>query len=289
MRREQSIPQVVYRHLFPNPRPEDPQNFAQHLSKNLVGEVRIETATFYGSLDTIEARYPGLNYSYGPHRKRLGRFPHHARLFRAFDELALTETEIASMCRWEGTLWARQRYEQDEGIKVRDTTGEEIGPWVDTRKSRPKGDGIKVKTDIEVEIEQVRPAHAMHDMEMDDEVEEEEEGMDDGEDDDEQSDEEIPESVGFELNQRLLQAAAMREQGVNVPMDPEWEQFLKEQSERQEQERGRTAVNPAATTIHNLLQETRRSTYSTLVNEMLEQGLPAVQTPPAPSANPSVH
>ena len=74
MHRKQHIQTLVYNNLFPNPRPEDPATFSAHLSKNLVGEVRIETATFYGSLDTVEARYPGLNYSHPPHRKRLGRF-----------------------------------------------------------------------------------------------------------------------------------------------------------------------------------------------------------------------
>ncbi|KIW08798.1 uncharacterized protein PV09_00732 [Verruconis gallopava] len=158
MRREQSIATIVYNHLFPSPTPSDPPDFASHLAKNLVAEVRIETQRFYGGLETVEARYPGLNYSHPPHRKRLGRFPHHARLFKAFDELGLTEHEISMLCRWEGTLWARQRYERDEGIKVVDTTGMEIGPYVDrrrvqkrSRRSSPRG--IKVKTHIEVEIE----------------------------------------------------------------------------------------------------------------------------------------
>ena len=39
----------------------------------------------------------------------------------------------------------------------------------------------------------------------------------------------------FSLNARLLHAAALREQGnANVPMDPEWEQYLKEAQERGE-------------------------------------------------------
>ncbi|KAK7510356.1 hypothetical protein IWZ03DRAFT_318909 [Phyllosticta citriasiana] len=211
MHRKQPISVLVYHHLFPHPRPEDPSSFSAHLSKNLVGEVRIETATFYGSLDTIEARYPGLNYSHGPHRKRLARFPHHARLFRAFDELRLTESEIASLCRWEGTLWARQRYERDEGIKVLDTTGNEIGSWQgQSRRSARKNSEIKVKTDIEVEIEdQQQQANEAEDEDMEDD-----------------SDEEI-ESIGIPLNQRLIEAAARREQGApNVMMDADWEKYL---------------------------------------------------------------
>ncbi|KAF2006705.1 hypothetical protein P154DRAFT_412732, partial [Amniculicola lignicola CBS 123094] len=237
MHRKTPISVLVYSTIFPKPLPTDPPNFSAHLSKNLVGEVRIETATFYGSLDTIEARYPGLNYAFPPHRKRLGRFPHHKRLFEAFNELGLTDSEILGFCRWEGTLWARERYERDEGVKVRDTTGMEIGEWVDRRKllSAHNNKGINVKTDIEVAIEEVPQAVHPHevtaearigDTEMRDEDEEEGEG--------EESDEEVDESVGFELNQRLLHAAAMREQGVNVAMDPEWEQYLKEAQERGE-------------------------------------------------------
>ncbi|KAF2259536.1 hypothetical protein CC78DRAFT_419962, partial [Lojkania enalia] len=228
MHRKVQISSLVYSTLFPNPSSSDPSSFSAHLSKNLVGEVRIETATFYGSLDTIEARYPGLNYAYAPHRKRLGRFPHHKKLFEAFDKLGLTESEILGFCRWEGTLWARERYERDEGVKVRDTTGMEIGEWVDRRKHRnsSRSKGINVKTDIEVEIEEVESTEPVTDSRPADT-----EMADDGEVSDE---EELDESVGFELNQRLLHAAAMRDQGVNVTMDPEWEQYLKEAQERGE-------------------------------------------------------
>jgi hypothetical protein len=224
MHRKNPISVLVYHALFPNPSPTDPPSFSAHLTKNLVGEVRIETATFYGSLDTIEARYPGLNYAHAPHRKRLGRFPHHKKLFEAFDRLGLTESEIQGFCRWEGTLWARERYERDEGVKVRDTTGTEIGEWVDRRKQRQSSrtKGINVKTDIEVEIEEVVSSGVVTDPRpTDTEMQDDEES-------------EADESVGFELNQRLMHAAAMREQGVNVQMDPEWEQFLKDAQERGE-------------------------------------------------------
>jgi hypothetical protein len=223
MHRKNPISVLVYNALFPTPAPTDPPSFSAHLSKNLVGEVRIETANFYGSLDTIEARYPGLNYAFTPHRKRLGRFPHHTRLFDAFDRLGLTEAEIQGFCRWEGTLWARERYERDEGVKVVDTTGKEISAWVDRRNlprctQHPQPRSINVKTDIEVEI-------APRDLDT---------PMSDESDEEDDDDEELDASVGFELNARLLQAAALRDQGANVPMDPEWEQYLKEAQERGE-------------------------------------------------------
>ena len=236
MHRKTQISALVYGTLFPTPAPQDPPSFSAHLSKNLVGEVRIETATFYGSLDTIEARYPGLNYAHAPHRKRLGRFPHHKKLFEAFDRLGLTDSEIQGFCRWEGTLWARERYERDEGVKVEDTTGIEITAWVDRRKTRHHGanaKGINVKTDIEVEIEEVPASEHRHHMDTILPTATDTE-MQDSSDDDDDEDVDVGESVGFELNQRLMHAAALREQGANVPMDPEWEQYLKEAQERGE-------------------------------------------------------
>lgn len=250
MRREHGIATTVYQHLFPTPSSNDPPDFATHLAKHLVAEVRIETQRFYGGLETVEARYPGLNYSHAPHRKRLGRFPHHARLFRAFDDLGLTEHEIGMLCRWEGTLWARQRYERDEGIKVVDTTCVEIGPWVDRRRVQKRGRrssprGIKVKTDIEVEIEEVGSSSGARTrtatpvpptsfsqprtqiVEMADAVPSQQT---------EDSDEEL-ESAGIELNPRLMAAAAAREmsgRSNDIALDPAWEQYLKEQAERGE-------------------------------------------------------
>lgn len=240
MHRKTPISVLVYNTLFPSPAPTDPPSFSAHLSKNLVGEVRIETANFYGSLDTIEARYPGLNYASSPHRKRLGRFPHHRKLFDAFDRLGLTDNEIQGFCRWEGTLWARERYERDEGVRVVDTTGSEIGAWVDRRHMKSSAREINVKTDIEVEI---APAHShiSHehehanvpspteqdtDTQMHDSPTEEEES--------ENEDEPLSASIGFSLNARLLHAAELREQGISVPMDAEWEQYLKEAQERGE-------------------------------------------------------
>lgn len=191
--------ETVYKHLFPYPRANDPQTFSHHLQRHLVNEVRLEVTHFYGEITTVEAKYPGLDYTYAPHRKRLAQFPHHARLFRAFDELGLTSSEIVGLCRWEGTLWARERYERDEGIKVVDTTGDDIAKADDPpRRTRE----IHVRTDFDVEID----------------------GDDDGDDDDDDA----FESVGDELNQRLRRAAAARERGQDTPMDPAWEAWLKE-------------------------------------------------------------
>ncbi|KAH0556844.1 hypothetical protein GP486_005370 [Trichoglossum hirsutum] len=219
-----SLPLLVYNHLFPSPRPTDPTSFAAHLTRNLVPEVRIETAIFYGNLDTIEARYPGLDYSHPPHRMRLGRFQWHRRLFRAFDELGLTKDEIASLCRWEGTKWARERYEKDEGVIVRDTTGDDIPMWEEPPKEQP--------TQTTPRQQFCSGSDAEYDEEEADELKEEDSQNQQPEEDEEgESDDEV-ESVGIALNQRLIAAAAAGGAASGVVMDEEFERWLKEAAER---------------------------------------------------------
>lgn len=244
----QSIPNLVYRHLYPSPRSTDPTCFAVHLTRNLIPEVRAETSTFYGTLDSIEARYPGLDYTHQPHRMRLGRFMYHRRLFRAFDELGLTRDEILGLCRWEGTRWARESYEKQEGVAVRDTTGEEIGPWV------PPSERAEPIQAHDVHAQRSSDGSIIGIIEEDEEegeddeddggvVDEGTEGIEYGEvydEDEDESDENAVrdesdgelESVGVELNRRLNAAAEAREQGANVVMDEEYEQWLKEATER---------------------------------------------------------
>jgi hypothetical protein len=145
------IDHLVYESIFPKPKPGDPQNFPDLLLRQLVPEVRSETACFYGGLDSLEAQYPGLDYSYPPHRMRLGRYIWHRRLFRAFDTLRLTPSEIASLTKWEGTRWARERYEKEHNIKIRDTTGDCIHNWVDPELRRPTRNTQTFPTDWDME------------------------------------------------------------------------------------------------------------------------------------------
>ncbi|KAL2868837.1 nitrogen permease regulating protein NPR2 [Aspergillus lucknowensis] len=225
-----SLAQIVHRASFPRQRTSDPATFAAHIALNLVPEVRIETSTFYGSLDSVEAQYPGLDYSYGPHRMRLSRFPWHYKLFKVFDELGLSEEEISSLCRWEGTKSARQRYEKEEGVKVRDTTAEAIRPaspsplpsvivHVEDGPEPAREERMKTAALGEAEFED----GAIDDRGVDCELHPQE-GEDSSDDD--------MESCGVELNHRLLAATAAREQGANVPLDEDWEQWLKEAGER---------------------------------------------------------
>ncbi|QSZ29529.1 hypothetical protein DSL72_004043 [Monilinia vaccinii-corymbosi] len=203
------IDQIVFEYMFPKPKTGDPQNFQGLLQRSLVPEVRHETQAFYGHLTSQEAKYPGLDYSYPPHRARLSRFPWHRRLFRAFDSLNLTKHEIATLTKWEGTRWAKERFEKEQGIVIRDTTGDGIEDWVPPMERSSSG-GQYTTLGNEEELEE-------------DGRLEENDAEEDGE-----SDTEIT-SVGTALNERLRAAAAQRAAGnLNATMDPEWEEWLKD-------------------------------------------------------------
>jgi hypothetical protein len=124
--RKPSFPDLIYQRTFPKPKQGDPVSFYAHVQRYIVGEVRLEVQGFYGALDTLEAQYPGLDYAFAPHRRRLSRFPWHRRLFRVFDELGLTNDEILNLCQWEGTRAAKERYEREAGVQVRTTTGDDV-------------------------------------------------------------------------------------------------------------------------------------------------------------------
>ncbi|KAL0935214.1 uncharacterized protein CTRU02_209805 [Colletotrichum truncatum] len=200
------VDQLVYEHMFPKPRASDPQNFHALLQRSLILEVRQEVHSFYGHLDTQEAKYPGLDYCNPIHRIRLSRWTWHRRLFRAFDNLRLTPNEIAALTKWEGTKWAKERYEKEQGITIRDTAGDGFPDWVEP-EDRPV----------------VPPRNARsRSVETDDATDPGDEDMDG-----EESEEELH-SVGEALNQRLRERAAQREAGdMTTVLDEEWEQWLK--------------------------------------------------------------
>lgn len=217
------IDAVVYNHMFPKPKTTDPQNFQSLLQRYLVPEVRLETQAFYGHLSSQEAKYPGLDYSHKPHRIRLSRFPWHRRLFRAFDNLGLTRGEIAGLTKWEGTRWAKERFEKEQGIVIRDTTADGIDEWVEH--------------DLRISIPQ--PAQRADVEDMGDLVEDDNQGEGEGDDlgdsietePEEESDSEM-QSVGAELNERLRAAVAQREAGDSTAtMDEAWEKWLNERME----------------------------------------------------------
>ncbi|RKF59328.1 hypothetical protein OnM2_060051 [Erysiphe neolycopersici] len=229
-----AIDQLVYDYMFPKPKSTDPPNFQGLLQRQLVPEVRLETQAFYGHLKSQEAKYPGLDYSYQPHRARLSRYPWHRRLFRAFDNLGLTKSEIAGLTKWEGTRWAKERFEREQGIIIRDTTADGISDWVEPELRAPatniafeeqdseKQQNTQVDSQTQGQIhERVRDQEEDHDDERKTEA-----PID--EDVDEESDLEI-QSVGLALNERLRAVVAQREAGnSSIVIDEDWEQWYKE-------------------------------------------------------------
>ena len=202
------VDQLVYEFMFPKLRSSEPQNFHSLLHRYLIPEVRQEVHSFYGHLDTQEAKYPGLDYCHHIHRIRLSRWPWHRRLFRAFDSLRLTPAEIAGLTKWEGTKWAKERFERDSGIVIRDTAGDDLPEWIEP-EDRPRAERVTMAVETE-EAEDPLATTA-------------DEGME-GEED---SEGEL-ESIGVALNERLRERVARREAGdTSEPLDEEWEQWLK--------------------------------------------------------------
>jgi hypothetical protein len=198
------VDQMVFDYMFPKPRATDPQNFHSLLHRHLILEVRQEVHSFYGHLDTQEAKYPGLDYCNRIHRIRLSRWQWHRRLFRAFDGLRLTAAEIAGLTKWEGTKWAKDRFERDSGVIIRDTAADGFPDWATA------GVGSTESISPRTESDQLEEETADEDM--------------DGEED---SDGEL-ESIGVPLNEQLRERAARHEAGdTSEPLDEEWEQWLK--------------------------------------------------------------
>lgn len=215
-----SISQLVYKTIFPRPRPSDPNSLPAHITRNIVPEVRIETQNFYGPLDCIEAQYPGLNYTFAPHRRRLSRFPHHKKLFRVFDELGLTDNEILSLCVWEGTKSAKDKYERDAGRPIRDTTidGIAVAEPATTRPIAYFSDDYDwhSSTGRTTRLAAHRP-----DTLTDDQMSDEDEI-------------DTHTSVGVHLNEELRRAADARARGEPAVFDEQFEEWMKEALERSE-------------------------------------------------------
>ena len=242
-----SVSEALYAHIFPRPRASDPTTFHAFVQRYLVGEVRLEVQAYYGSLDSIEPQYPGLDYTFFPHRRRLSRFAAHRRLFRAFDELGLTHGEILTLCVWEGTKCAKDKYERDHQRIIRDTTAD--GIELVQRRGEPFA---------EVPRPQRRKRAQQDDDSMDDY-----DSSGEQESEAEQTDEdEYDYSVGVQLNQQLQAAADARARGEHVVFDEQWEQWMKEAMERDDlslesmlqavRERGSLPMERHAAVVTNL-------------------------------------
>jgi hypothetical protein len=212
-----SISDAVYHRTFPRPKQRDPGSFLVHIQRHLVPEVREEVQRYFGRIDCLEAQYPGLDYTYAPHRRRLASFTWHRRLFRVFDDLHLTKAEILTLCTWEGTRAAKERFERESGQRITTTTldgvasqEESTGPRVEfcaPPPSRPRSTCAPRRT-----LEEIVAADASEDSDDDD----------------------LEESIGVQLNENLLAAAQARERGEAARFDLQWEQWMKEAIERNE-------------------------------------------------------
>lgn len=138
--RRPDIGKRVHEYIFPVKRAGDPDSWASFIHPNgiIVKEVREERLRFYGPPPNprvvshgypLEAMYPGLDYNNPWHRMRLSFFRWHKILFRALDALQLSSDEIDSIMTFEGTKCARQQYERERGVIIKDTTGDELLPF----------------------------------------------------------------------------------------------------------------------------------------------------------------
>lgn len=115
------------------------------------------------------------------------------------------------MTKWEGTKWAKERFERENGIKIRDTTADDFPDYVEPEfRTEAYMRGSSVQTDDVVATP-------------------EEEDDDDEEDEEDESDDEELESVGEALNERLRERVALRNISgdTSVPLDEDWENWLK--------------------------------------------------------------
>ncbi|RMZ87352.1 hypothetical protein DV736_g5419, partial [Chaetothyriales sp. CBS 134916] len=217
-----SISELVLRKVHRPQKPNDTTTFLQLIQQCLVPEVREEVQRYFGKIDCLEAQYPGLDYTFGPHRRRLAFFPWHRRLFRAFDELGLTSGEILSLCTWEGTRAAKERYERESQTTIEITTLH--GVYQSDAGQRPRGVFHRHSTTARTTSSGRKSGSTLTPGTA---AGKRREGIEEVSDDDC-----IEQSVGLYLNQRLMAAADARERGENVRFDQQWEQWMKEALDR---------------------------------------------------------
>ena len=234
------IEDLVMSRLFPQRKDIDPSDWQTYVRRSLIQEVRTETLCFYGPFDCLEAQYPGLDYAKTSHRLRLNRFPCHRKLFRVFDELRLTESEIHRLCKWEGTRWARETYEANNRVKIKDTT------WNGVYDSRNRRTTVTVAPGWSGETAEIESGKVPNnDVESEGE-DEETRDSDEGDELSEDSEDELQQSVGVNLNQRLLVATEARARGEEAIIDADWEQWLKEAAENSTL----MPATPSQTSVH---------------------------------------
>ena len=225
--RKPRIEELVMSRLFPQRSDINPSDWQNYIRHSLVQEVRKENVCFYGVSNCLESRYPGLDYADPAHRLRLNRFPCHQKLFRVFDELRLTEYEIQGLCKWEGTRSARETFEANKRVQIKDTT------WNGIHDLRDRTATITVTSACTEETTEIETGEISDgDVELEDENEEIRDFGEGEEPPEEEIEDELQRSVGVDLNQRLLAATEARARGEEATIDADWEQWLKEAAER---------------------------------------------------------
>ena len=215
---------MVYRYLYSNPKPTDPVDFLSHVRRCIIPEVRNEIIRYYGAVNCIESKYPGLDYASRGHRLRLSQFKYHRRLFQAFDALRLTRSEIHSLCHWEGTKWAKDKYERDHNVVIRDTTWDGI-PDYESRKPPTVVRGIYMEGKGGLLLQDrggYGSDYLMNGMEIGD-------GQADEESEQEGSDDFLSRRIRAATNRHLTTS---RYRGGQASFDPAWEQWIKDATER---------------------------------------------------------
>jgi hypothetical protein len=224
------IDQLVFEHMFSTSPARSPANFEHFVTRSLIPEVRHEVQSFYGHLQTHEAKYPGLDYTHPIHRIRLSRWQWHRRLFRAFDALGLTDAEIAGLTKWEGTKWAKDQFEKETGVKILDTAADDIPRYVEPEDRWAVVNQARSRATTEV------PSLLEAPEDEDEEVEDEEE-----EEDEDDNDAELQTDDESSILQRMMMTSADRSshvaqsryttarQTLPVPVaeDTEWEAWFK--------------------------------------------------------------
>lgn len=137
MKRETSVGDQIYRIFYPNPKPDDHPSWDAVVRKELAKEARHESRMFYGDDWGNVMQQPGVDYSGRWARTRLKRFPWHKKLFDAFDQLNLTESEIYNLCTWDCTKHALDVAQAaNPGMKLGDDTGDDIPTWEEVQAQR---------------------------------------------------------------------------------------------------------------------------------------------------------
>lgn len=89
----------------------------------IVPEIRNEIISYYGFVLNemeLETMYPGWDYTKPHIRMRLGRYPSHNRLFRAFEKADLSDYEIDAVATWFGSKHEKMMRGQGWGSSSRE-------------------------------------------------------------------------------------------------------------------------------------------------------------------------